>query len=242
MPRASRALAGWGKVVPRKTRLPVPWVLVSALVGHMLANNLVEHAIATLLSFHAYLRPGECDTLTSMQLVPPMVAAGASALRWALLLGPIELEKPTKVGAYDESVVLDDFGFLHQSLLALKARCLRPDQRLWSFPPGDLSAQLQVSAAALGLSAMGITAYGLRHGGASHDLLLKARSVLEVKGRGRWRSDSMLKRYGKAARALAELHKAPEPIVEYGRRVAESLDGVFLNARPLPPVPRLTPG
>ena len=113
-------------------------------------------------------------------------------------------------------------------------------------PPAQLStspsAQLQVSAAALGLSAMDITAHGLRHGRASHDLLLLARSVLGVKGRGRWRSDSMLMRYGKAARALAEFHKAPPPIVEYGRRVAESLDGVFLRAQPLPPVPRLTPG
>ena len=241
LPRTSRALAGWGKVVPRKTRLPVPWVLVTAIVGHLLSRGLVEHAVAVLLSFHAYLRPGECDSLTPMQLVAPVAAAGSSAAHWALLLGPAELEKPTKVGAWDESVVLDQFGFLNDCLLKLKARSQKPDQRIWSFPPGDLAVQLQAAAESLGLAGMGITAYGLRHGGASHDLLERTRSHLEVKARGRWRSDSMLRRYGKEARALAELHKAPKSTVEYGRLVSEQLAAIFVSGAPLPPAPSQAP-
>ena len=237
LPRSVRALAGWAKVVPRKTRLPVPYVLTLAIVGHLLSRRLIEQAVAVLLSFHGYLRPGECDSLTSLQLVPPVAAAGPQSAYWGLLLGPTELEKPTKVGSWDESVVLGDLASLHPCLLRLKQRCRAPDQRIWSFPPGDVTLRIQEAAEALGMSAMGITAYGLRHGGASHDLLAKRRSPLEVKARGRWRSDAMLKRYGKEARALAELHKAPPAAVAFGGQMQARLAGIFLDGAPLPPAP-----
>ena len=168
-----------------------------------------------------------------------VAGAGFGEQTWALLLGPGELGAPTKVGVFDESVVLDQVGYLFDCLAVLKARCVTADQRIWSFPKNDLSVQMQSSAEALGLGGLGLTVYGLRHGGASHDLLVKARPALEVKGRGRWRTDAMLKRYGKEARVLAELHKAPLAVLEFGRSVASRLREIFVEREALPPLPLL---
>ena len=86
---------------------------------------------------------------------------------------------------------------------------------------------------------MGLAVYGLRHGGASHDLLVKARSTLEVKGRGRWKSDAMLKVYGNEARVLSELRKAPAQVLEFGKLVGLRLHAIFVDREAVPPLPRL---
>ena len=134
-------------------------------------------------------------------------------------------------------MVLDNIPYLCDCLAVLKARRKRPGDRTWSFPRNDLSRQMQASAEAFGLEGLGLTVYGLRHGGASYDLLSRSRPVLEVKSRGRWRSDAMLKRYGKEARALAELHKAPASTLEFGRRVAAPIREIFLDREAPPPAP-----
>ena len=46
--------------------------------------------------------------------------------------------------------------------------------------------------------------YALHHGGASHDAASGARSIQEIKDRGRWSSDASLRRYRKTSRAQAE--------------------------------------
>jgi predicted RNA-binding Zn ribbon-like protein len=78
--------------------------------------------------------------------------------------------------------------------------------------------------------------YQLRHTGASTDMAEKARSLQDIKRRGRWQADSSVKRYEKAAvltkvfnsLSIAAqnfcLHSARElPEVIYGRRVIRSL-------------------
>eukprot|EP00959_Pyramimonas_sp_CCMP1952_P165742 3464195-Pyramimonas_sp.AAC.1 len=136
-------------------------------------------------------------------------------------------------------MVLDDLDFLHPCFSKLKERCRSPDQRIWTFEPGDLTIRIQEAFEALGVAAMGVAAYGLRHGGASHDLLAKRRSPLEVKARGRWRSDAMMKRYGKEARALAELHKSPQAVLDFGSAVQANLASIVLEGVALPPAPVL---
>ena len=42
----------------------------------------------------------------------------------------------------------------------------------------------------------------------------------------------MLKRYGKEARALAELHKAPQAVVEYGSRIEARLASIVEAGAP----------
>ena len=71
----------------------------------------------------------------------------------------------------------------------------------------------------------------MRHGGASHDLLTKSRSVEAVKRRGRWRSDSSLKRYGKETRILSELNKVAPQVIELGEAVAKDIVSLLMNDR-----------
>ena len=49
----------------------------------------------------------------------------------------------------------------------------------------------------------------MRHGGASHELAVKARPLDEIKKRGRWLTDTSLRRYEKGARLPELLAKIP---------------------------------
>ena len=75
--------------------------------------------------------------------------------------------------------------------------------------------------------------YGLRHGGASYDLLHKRRPLHSIKIRGRWTSDASLKRYAKESRLIQETHKIPRPTLEFGMAVEKPLE---LSFRVRPPV------
>ena len=69
--RIDRALRGWNRhSIPRR-RLPMPFVAMMAIVRHMVAAGRLWSAIALMLAFHLYLRPGEWYSLRAENLVPP---------------------------------------------------------------------------------------------------------------------------------------------------------------------------
>ena len=76
-----------------------------------------------------------------------------------------------------------------------------------------------------------------RHGGATHDVLSRRRSLLEVKQHGRWASDNSLKRYVKEARLQTEVAKVPEPIRLYGLHFLQLLPDLLTQARKVPKPP-----
>lgn len=65
--------------------------------------------------------------------------------------------------------------------------------------------------------------YQLRHAGPSHDRCYRLRSVLEVKQRGRWNTDSCMKRYEAHARISQEFHKLPATTQEKCLRLQQRL-------------------
>ena len=75
-----------------------------------------------------------------------------------------------------------------------------------------------------GVSVLEPHPYALRHGGASTDVLLKRRDLQEVKSRGRWRTDSSVRRYNKHARILREVARLPDESRAYGEQIAQRLD------------------
>ncbi len=89
----------------------------------------------------------------------------------------------------------------------------------------------------LGLEVLSPCLYRLRHGGASEDLLSRQKSISDVKARGRWASDSSLRRYSKATRLLSELTEVHPDVVAYGERIMGLLPRLFLEAPPVPPPP-----
>ena len=85
----------------------------------------------------------------------------------------------------------------------------------------------------LGLEAFGLSAYSLRHGGASHDLLCNQRVLAEVKRRGRWASDTSLRRYSKETRLLEVMSRIPALTIQQGHGMQEHLAHHLLALMPV---------
>lgn len=83
LPRAQRALASWRKLRPTKQRLPLPRIVLLAMAGTVVALGFpATLALKWVLMFHTYMRLGECDALTGLQLAPPSPLSGHGYLCW----------------------------------------------------------------------------------------------------------------------------------------------------------------
>jgi len=239
LPRATRASVSWGMLMPGRQRLPLPWIALAAILGDMISTNGFIAALTLLVLFRTYMRPGTSDRLRVKQLIRPTFNIGSQYANWAFNLSPSEDAIPGKTGIFDDSIVYDtDMPWIHDffHLLTLNRQ---PEDLLW---PIEVSAVLDLfnqSIANLKLESLQICRYSLRHGGASHDILSKHRTLIEVKRRGTWRSDNSLRRYGKEARVLDELNKIDPRVLSFGARVSENLAEVFQGTMVCPP-PDLT--
>ena len=224
--RFRRSLQGWNKLSPMRQRLPFPWVALMAVIGVLLEEKDVLAALYLFIAFITYLRPGEIARLRVNQLVPPALHLGPGAATWGVLLSPASLGVPGKTGHYDESVVLDNHSWLHPFLLMMVAN-RPPTDLLFPLEPGWIRARFSEVCVRLGLGPLQPCLYGLRHGGASYDLLMRHRSVAEVKKRGRWASDQSLRRYGKESRVMQEANKLPKATLLFGLHIEAELVTVF---------------
>ena len=132
LPRAARAVVGWGKLRPPRQRLPIPRAVAAAIAGWMVSTARYDMAIAIMLSFVAYLRPHECMTLQPRCLIAPTAAAGTQYAFWGLVLNDFEQQRPGKTGIFDESVLIDMDQWLYPILQTLKTTRTATEP-LWSF-------------------------------------------------------------------------------------------------------------
>lgn len=235
--RTSRGLRGWHLAAPPQQRMPIPIEVLMAVMGRMLNLNEVELAIIRLfVQFMTYMRPGECSQLLVKQLVAPQTGSGQTFQFWAILLHPAEDLIPGKTGVFDASVILDSDIWMYPILNQLKSRN-KPSQPLWNQSHQVLREKFSEALGFLKLEPLGLSLYALRHGGASHDVLSRRRSMLEVKQRGRWSSDTSLKRYVKEARLQTELSKVPTAVKEYGRTILQNLPQFLMNPTLAPKAP-----
>ena len=80
-------------------------------------------------------------------------------------------------------------------------------------------------------SKMGLCMYMLRHSGASHDFGTKSRTLLEIKRRGRWRSDDSVRRYEKGGRLSSQLRSLGDSLRAHSLNCARSIDKVVGGRR-----------
>ena len=157
-------------------------------------------------------------------------------------LSPVEDLIPGKTGVFDEAIVLDT----DLSWIVPFYECLTngrdPEALLWPVTVSEILGSLDSAITCLQLSSLNICRYALRHGGASEDLITRARTPLEVKRRGTWRSDASLKRYGKEAKLLGELKKVSPDVLDFGNAVRGVLGPLFLGNVTLPPPAMAMPG
>ena len=81
LPRTSKALQGWSRLDPGRTRPPLPLTFVALIVTELLNRLQLDAALATLLCFVAYLRPSELLKLQSVDLLPPAGGSRFHAIR-----------------------------------------------------------------------------------------------------------------------------------------------------------------
>ena len=113
---------------------------------------------------------------------------------------------------------------------------------LWPFSAARFRERFSWEARLSGVSQVSPDVYALRHGGASTDAPLRTRPLNEIKSRGRWRTDSSVRRYNKHARLLKQLELLPDRTKAYGAEIEGSLDAILgRRARaPAPPMAQPT--
>ncbi|CAK0891989.1 unnamed protein product [Prorocentrum cordatum] len=205
-PGAHAAMLGWRQLEPAHSRPPLPWGVVLALAWAMLPECPVG-ALAIIVMFETYMRPSELLSLTVGQLVPPTASRGQGAF-WGFYVHVEELGRPSKTQEFDLSVLLDldRHRPLIPVLLALQGG------RASGGPLFDVSSRQLYRSFALAVEHVVVSciepiSYALLHGGASHDRLVRARSLVEVQQRGHWRSFRSVVRYDKHARVSFQLGK-----------------------------------
>ena len=243
LPRTLRALKGWRKLCPPQQRLPLPRSILFAMVGCLLMDSEVLMGLCMIVSFFAYLRPCEARALLVRHLVPPPKYGGlgvpapgglnrqqpsswafAPSAAWGLLLHDAGIGVPGKTGVLDDSVLLDNLNHL-APLFELISRYRAPGEPLFNFDYHAFSNKFQEIVVRLKLEPLAPNLYALRHGGASEDLRNRHRSPLEVQMRGRWRTSTSLRRYGKATRLMTQLDKVPPEVQQYGLEIELGLIG-----------------
>ena len=203
LPRMVRALQGWTKIDPQKTRPPLPWELVAGIAMKMRARRRQHAALAVLTMFSAYLRPGECLGIQKTDLVRPMPKQEHHTLH----LHPAERHEASKVGISEESIQLDTVQllWLGQALEQLQS----DGPFLFNLGHAEMVSAWKQALVDLGLEHNHAVLHQLRHSGPSYDRCHRLRSLMEIKARGRWAADSSLRRYEQHGRLNQEYHRLP---------------------------------
>ena len=222
---------------PGNTRQPLPEPVVFALAGRMagflgsgeLGRNV---ALCVVIAHHLYLRPGELARIRWEWIVPAATGSRECGRQCSVILHPSEELVPSKVGLYDETLLVDR----PELTLVLKAFRLRHHSGpLLLLPINKINAIWRRGASELQLEhSIGIPhPYALRHSGPSADRLHLRRSLAEVKARGRWRADSSVRRYQKGGRCLERLSVLTAAMQRYTHQ-CENRVWIVLDGRSLP--------
>ena len=226
LPRCLRALRGWKNADPPLQRMPLPIEGLGAILGFCIATNRREMAIHLFIQWLTYMRPGETSNLLVGQVIPPMSSFLGSLQFFAVLLHPSEAKVPGKTGIFDQGILIDSDMWINPILRNLIQNRPR-NAPLWSHNHNQILEVFNQAVVYLKLESLGVSMYTLRHGGASFDIMSRRRSMEEVKQRGRWATDSSLRRYVKTARLQSELHKMHPAVIQFGKMVMLELPNLL---------------
>ena len=225
--KSKRSLKGWRRLCPPSSRLPLPRLVSDAIA--VILKSKGEHAMAVKVAadFDMYLRPSEGQDILGRHVVAPMREAGKHFINYAVIIRDEELGKPDKTGVFDNTLHLDNpttSTWLGPAMMRL-AKKSGPDHPIYDFKMGDFRKQLQRAGEQLGLP--NLHAYQLRHGGASDDLNQRRRDFNAVRERGRWRTDSSVRRYAKTGKIQKMLQDMKSTHLEFCKWASKNLERVM---------------
>ncbi|CAE8610344.1 unnamed protein product, partial [Polarella glacialis] len=206
LPRSRRSLQGYRKLDPGLSRPPMAWELVALIALTMISKDVMG-ALAVLVMFVTYIRPGEALSLKESDLIPP----SASSTFHSLNLHSSDRAELSKMGMADESMLLDSQILPYLGELLWEATGRDPTMRLFRMNYQELKTKWDAAQIEIEMPKKFVL-HQLRHSGPSHDRLMKYRSAAEVKTRGRWAPDSAARRYEAHARVQQEFLRLPEPL------------------------------
>jgi integrase len=230
--RSRRALRGWRKEMPAKSRLPMPSLVMAGMAMSMLAKGKYFFALRMVLDFDAYLRPGESSSLRGKDVIEPVRGAGKIYSKYMVVVRDQEQGVPDKVGVFDNSIALDSASrsFLGPLLVSRVKSMSSPEDLLHPFSNQDFRKEFNLACQGLGLP--GLHPYQMRHGGATEDLNMGARDYAMVKSRGRWFTDQSVRRYAKLGKVQQMLNQLSPGNLEYCRWSLANLERVFKGMAP----------
>lgn len=120
-PGAARALKVWKRFCQARTRATIPFLALILIVAQLLLRHRKEMALAVMLAFSGYLRPSEVSNLGAEQVVEPQEHGSAHFSFVAVVLHHFSGLMPSKVGVFDESIVLDSHWLCHGATTASAA-------------------------------------------------------------------------------------------------------------------------
>ncbi|CAK0891391.1 unnamed protein product, partial [Prorocentrum cordatum] len=236
---------GWNRLVRAGSRLAIPFEVMCMLVMWMWFNNLWEEGLLMWLTFEMYCRPNEPLSLRAADLAPPVAGARAGC-SWSLNLHAREHAVASKTEEFDEAMQLDlerqaapgpALAALLQGrhgprwrTVVLKRSAAPPP--LLKIAAADAARAFSRAVKAIKLGSVGVASRcQLRHGGAGHGAATGARSLGQIRHRGRWRAHSSLRGYEKGARLGEVLERLPPKVRAHALRCADSLGDVAAKRR-----------
>lgn len=228
--RAVRSLKGWKRRIPLRTRKPLPWNALAAIAMQLAKMHKPHQAVCWLVMVDTYLRPTELIEMAPHQLIPPQQQKGMSHA--VLLINPNNRQKYSKTGELDESLH-NSRPWLSQVMVPYWQTRKRAT-RIWPFNFSRMRLDFLAATRSLGLAALKPCLYLARHRGASLDRLQNKMRLLEVQRRGRWRSETSVRRYKTRHSAGCGQSADRKTTVHFQQRVGP-LSTVHAAAPPIAP-------
>lgn len=233
LPRFARALQAWTRLSPGTTRPPLPWLHLVLIVLDLLHDSMGLEALFFITTFVSYFRPGESLAIQMQDVVkasPPLHMVAS------IQLHPESRGAASKTGFFDDGVSLDSATFPSLgSLLVELAQNREPSAPLFDRSYAHMTRVFEKACDRLGIQDRSM--YRLMHGGASHDRASNARTLAEIKKRGRWAADSSLRRYERAVRLQQVGLTVGAGLLHVARKHADRLETYIRGSSPLPPCP-----
>ena len=234
IPRVHRALRGWRRLAPPKSRVPLTFYVVAAISALLVADSQVSMALWCLISFGTYFRPGSMMQLRRSSFLKPVTGMDQY---WKILTHQSELCQRGKTGTTDDTLLWDvqDLLWLAKAFAMLVEPGIGlSDEEVWPFHYADLAKAVAKAGNRLGLK---VVPYQFRHSGASWDAAKKYRPLLEIQGRGGWRSTSSVMRYEKSGRMLREYARMSATRRHYCEVLAGNLQSYIVHGHKVPAPP-----
>ena len=161
MPRVDRALRGFRRVTPARSRFPMPLTVTAAVAVSFMALGDWEGGAQILLTHYCYLRPCEVRALRNCDLLAPIPGENPGLAFWTLLIAPSERGERTKTQTTDDTLLLDHPPWLGEVLSRFRGAKAANDF-LFSNSQKQLLPRWRHVLDALGVQ--GACLYQLRHG------------------------------------------------------------------------------